>query len=296
MFRSAVRARRADARGRLPAAGRAGLRRPRHVGEDRPEPALERAQVHVRGGDRACGCAPSDGAARADGAPTPAPAIAPSRAGRGCSSASTASRARARAPTRASGIGLALVAELAALHGGAVDVDERAGRGHALHGRMPFGSAHLPRGPRRRRRRGASPSASAAAASVAEALRWLRRTGAASTPRRRRRAAGGDRARGCWSSTTTPTCATTSRRCWPTQLPRSPTAADGAAALGWPAREPPDLVLTDVMMPRLDGFGLLARAARRPAHGRRPGDHALGPRRARRARSRASRPAPTTTS
>ena len=31
-----------------------------------------------------------------------------------------------------------------------------------------------------------------------------------------------------------------------------------------PARDPPELVLTDVMMPNLDGFGLLAGAAGRP--------------------------------
>ena len=47
------RARRAALRRRLRAAARAGLRRPRHVGEDRPQPALERVQVHVRGRDRA---------------------------------------------------------------------------------------------------------------------------------------------------------------------------------------------------------------------------------------------------
>ena len=33
--------------------------------------------------------------------------------------------------------------------------------------------------------------------------------------------------------------------------------ADGEAALAAARRQPPDLVLTDVMMPRLDGFGLL---------------------------------------
>ena len=43
------RAGRAALRGRLPAAARAGLRRPRDVGEDRPQPALERLQVHLRG-------------------------------------------------------------------------------------------------------------------------------------------------------------------------------------------------------------------------------------------------------
>ena len=36
------------------------------------------------------------------------------------------------------------------------------------------------------------------------------------------------------------------------------TAVDGADALELARAEPPDLVLTDVMMPRLDGFGLLA--------------------------------------
>ena len=46
------RAGRAAARRRLPAARRAGLRRPGHVGEDRPQPALQRLQVHLRGRDR----------------------------------------------------------------------------------------------------------------------------------------------------------------------------------------------------------------------------------------------------
>jgi DNA-binding response OmpR family regulator len=38
------------------------------------------------------------------------------------------------------------------------------------------------------------------------------------------------------------------------------TAPDGHAALEQIARGAPDLLITDVMMPRLDGWGLLARA------------------------------------
>jgi CheY-like chemotaxis protein len=36
------------------------------------------------------------------------------------------------------------------------------------------------------------------------------------------------------------------------------TASDGVEAATLARSDPPDLVLTDVMMPRLDGFGLLA--------------------------------------
>ena len=39
--------------------------------------------------------------------------------------------------------------------------------------------------------------------------------------------------------------------------------ADGEQALAAARRERPDLVLSDVMMPRLDGFGLLKRDSRR---------------------------------
>jgi CheY-like chemotaxis protein len=41
------------------------------------------------------------------------------------------------------------------------------------------------------------------------------------------------------------------------------TASDGRAALELIARTPPDLVVTDVMMPRLDGWALLARVRER---------------------------------
>lgn len=40
-------------------------------------------------------------------------------------------------------------------------------------------------------------------------------------------------------------------------------AADGIAALGCVEVDPPDLVITDLKMPRLDGVGLIARLAER---------------------------------
>src|SRR5258708_6469580 len=61
-----------------------------------------------------------------------------------CSTASTASWAPVPAPTRGSGIGLALVAELTALHGGSVGVRSAPGQGSTFTVRVPFGSAHLP--------------------------------------------------------------------------------------------------------------------------------------------------------
>ena len=53
---------------------------------------------------------------------------------------------------------------------------------------------------------------------------------------------------------------------------------NGAAALAAIRRETPNLVLTDVMMPEMDGFGLLAGVARRSADGGAAGDSALGAR------------------
>ena len=77
------------------------------------------------------------------------------------------------------GIGLALVQDIVALHGGAITVTSKPGVGTAFRVRIPFGSAHLPsdhvaKAPAR------DLSPIAAAAFVAEAERWLEATGASS--------------------------------------------------------------------------------------------------------------------
>ncbi len=55
-----------------------------------------------------------------------------------------------------------------------------------------------------------------------------------------------------------PTCATISAGCWLDHGYEVETAADGEAALAALRARRPDILVTDVMMPRLDGFGLLA--------------------------------------
>jgi PAS domain S-box-containing protein len=152
-----------------------------------------------------------------------------------------------------SGIGLALVAELAAQHRGRVTVDSRPGEGSTFRVRLPIGTDHLPA------EQVVSPASEApdptrySAGYVSEAIRWV---------------VSGDRA-----DEVRPPVDDARRRVLVVDdnpdmrqyiggllrdLYRVDTAADGAIALRAARADPPDLVLTDVMMPNLDGFGLLA--------------------------------------
>ena len=134
---------------RLPAAARAGVRRPRPVGQDRAQPAVQRLEVHVRRAAITVRLPRPGGGAEleVDRHRHRHPAR---RSGRACSSGSTGSRARASRTHEGSGIGLALVAELAALHGGRSASTQRARRRAARSRvRVPLGAAHLPAGPGR---------------------------------------------------------------------------------------------------------------------------------------------------
>jgi signal transduction histidine kinase/DNA-binding response OmpR family regulator len=151
-----------------------------------------------------------------------------------------------------SGIGLALVQEVARLHGGAVAAESEPGRGSTFTVSIPLGTAHLPVD--RVRTTPASPwEASDAGAYVEEALRWLpdaEERPAARSPDTRsaeRVLLADDNAdmRDYVRRLLEPR--------WQVEV-----AANGLAALEAARRERPHLVVTDVMMPELDGFGLLA--------------------------------------
>jgi PAS domain S-box-containing protein len=165
------------------------------------------------------------------------------------------------------GIGLALVRELARLHGGDVTVKSTEGRGSTFTVSIRTGRAHLP-AERINAARQLAATTVGAASFVQEALRWLPQTG--ERPATGRREAISNFPDGL-SSPLRPAAAPSARvflvddnadmRDYVGGLLARTYAvesfADGQAALERIKVEPPDLVLADVMMPHLDGFGLL---------------------------------------
>jgi signal transduction histidine kinase len=155
------------------------------------------------------------------------------------------------------GIGLALVRELVALHGGAITVDSEVGQGSTFRVRIPRGFAHLPAeavsqvpaDPRTTRD---------VTAHVAEVARWVAPHDTDAPPD----AAGGqDRAAPSVRPRVVVADDNPDLRAYVAGLLRPAhdvvTAVDGLDALQVIRANPPDIVLSDVMMPRLDGFGLV---------------------------------------
>ncbi|MGE0224088.1 MAG: ATP-binding protein [Acetobacteraceae bacterium] len=167
------------------------------------------------------------------------------------------------------GIGLALVSELVRLHRGTIAVQSEVGKGTAVRVRLPLGRAHLPREQVVEDATDLARTHETATAFVEEALRWL---------------PGGQPVDGSdgvpsgaagmlnlldpiWVDVGTSRASVllvddnADMRDYAARL-LSPhyhveMARDGMEALSRAHSCKPDLILTDVMMPRLDGFGLL---------------------------------------
>ena len=164
-----------------------------------------------------------------------------------------------------SGIGLALVQELVRLHGGGISVDSEQGKGSRFTITLPFGAEHLPSASVHSNAQ-PLPTAVRAQAYLQEAAAWLdgRRDAPDSLAASGPQDIGG------------PPIAHDGRhdlvlladdnrdmrqyveRLLVTAGYRVEAVGDGEAALRAARARPPALVLSDVMMPKLDGFGLLA--------------------------------------
>jgi signal transduction histidine kinase len=165
-----------------------------------------------------------------------------------------------------SGIGLALVQELVKLHGGTIDADSKPDRGTTFQVRIPFGIEHLPIG--HRRVTGAKPvdgTVVSSQAYVQEALRWLPDSdetglpvrGAGETATR----AGDLRFASTFGARIVLADDNADMRDYVRELLGKmyeiEAVRDGREALAAARRAKPDLVISDVMMPALDGLGLL---------------------------------------
>jgi PAS domain S-box-containing protein len=164
-----------------------------------------------------------------------------------------------------SGIGLALVQELVKLHGGSIRVSSEVDRGSTFKVDLPLGLSHLP-AEKIKAGRARVPTGVRAQAYVEEALGWLSpdahvdalpASGTEDLGGAELTEAGKDRLVLLADDNA-------DMRRYVEQLLSGTgyvvdAVADGAEALAAARQRKPDLILSDVMMPQLDGFGLLAR-------------------------------------
>ncbi|AWN51403.1 ATP-binding protein [Methylobacterium sp. 17Sr1-1] len=163
-----------------------------------------------------------------------------------------------------SGIGLALVHDLVSLHGGDIEVRSTVGEGTTFTVTIPFGRSHLPA--ERVVEAVAAPVDSQARGYIEEALRWLPDEPSNVVPLRgpfEAAPSGDGRRRIVLADDNADMRAYVERLLG--QDHRVVAVADGAAALDALRAAPSDLLLTDVMMPVLDGIALTRAVRADPA-------------------------------
>jgi PAS domain S-box-containing protein len=171
-----------------------------------------------------------------------------------------------------SGIGLALVQELIKLHGGTIRVTSEVGQGSAFTVAIPFGVGHLP-ADRIGRGRAMATANVRPQAYVEEALGWFPDGGTAAPgpppPPASDEPGDVSAIAGTEGQLVLVADDNADMRNYVQRLLRAggfrvEAVTDGKKALAAARRLKPDLVLSDVMMPELDGFGLLTAVRQDP--------------------------------
>lgn len=163
-----------------------------------------------------------------------------------------------------SGIGLAMVHELVKLHGGTISVISEVGQGTTFTISIPFGTDHLPSQQVRQSPSSLSPSSSHSF--VEEAIRWLPDSTNLSSLEIDAPMETFSHSLSTGAIVTNPSRILIAddnadmrqylHRLLATRY-QVETVSDGTAALLSIQSHPPDLILSDVMMPQLDGFALI---------------------------------------
>ena len=164
------------------------------------------------------------------------------------------------------GIGLALVRDLVEMHGGSIRLSSTEGQGSTFVVSIPTGSAHLPE-TQIVRSRETSPSLPSAEPWVLEAAQWLGGGEGEVPPLETQDSdavSPSDAAAGSKVQQGVRVLVVDDNADMREYLQRllgsrwsTEAVEDGERALASARAQPPDLVVSDVMMPRLDGFGLL---------------------------------------
>ena len=148
-----------------------------------------------------------------------------------------------------SGIGLALVQELVKLHGGTISVESVLGQGTTFVVTLPNGGDHLPQD--QQAKHPAMGSSTRAHAYVAEVFGWLGSSEQAAPIDTDRPLSGRVLVADDNDDLREYVCRLLADHY------TVETAADGVAALEAARARRPDVIVTDAMMPKLDGFGLM---------------------------------------
>lgn len=166
------------------------------------------------------------------------------------------------------GIGLAVVNELIKLHGGSIKVQSKVEKGTTFTVRIPFGSAHLPKDQVVSKLHGGRDASTQTRAYIEEAMGWIKHTNMKQIDPAHTKSRGDE--------TILVVDDNADMRSYISRILDANTSltikavSNGLEALEAIKEKVPSLVITDIMMPKMDGIELVGRLRKDPKVGKIP--------------------------